>query len=215
MERALVDGTVFYETHHRKPMSKLIRKYTSVPHDLDWARKGVIVSVLNGEAIPVIQTRIEDAGFDDLDIIPLTRFSFISSSDVMAVFAEAQDFFNLFFSKPVRWDKNIMKVERGSWVRIYGTHIHAWSESFFKLCVFDCGIFLRVDNCTLSKERFDYARVLLATTSLEILNCTDKILIDGVLVELKIIEEWGFSIGEDACLLEDDCGVFNSNGGGY
>jgi len=61
-----------------------------------------------------------------------------------------------------------------------------------------------VDNCTLSKERFDYARVLLATSSLEVLNLTDKILVDGVLVELKIIEEWGFSIGEDACLVEDD-----------
>lgn len=71
MEKALVDGTVFYETHHRKPVSKLIRKYTSVPHDLDWARKGVIVSVLNGEAIPIIQTCKEDAGFDDLDIIPV------------------------------------------------------------------------------------------------------------------------------------------------
>lgn len=97
-----------------------------------------------------------------------------------------------------------MKVERGSWVRIYGTHIHAWSESFFKLCVFYCGIFLRVDNCTLSKERFDYAPVLLATTSLEVLNFTNKIVIGGALVELKIIEEWGFSIGEDAFLLEDD-----------
>lgn len=32
----------------------------------------------------------------------------------------------------------------------------------------------------------------------------DKLLIDGVLVEIKIMEEWGFNIGEDACLFEDD-----------
>jgi len=61
-----------------------------------------------------------------------------------------------------------------------------------------------VDNGNISKETFDYARVLIATSSLEMINVSHKILINGVLVELKIIEEWGFSIGEDACLLEDD-----------
>lgn len=70
--------------------------------------------------------------------------------------------------------------------------------------MFDYIRFLRVDNSTFSKERFDYARVLMAITSLEVLNFTDKMIIDGVLVELKIVDEWGFSIGEDACLLEDD-----------
>lgn len=178
------------------------------PKDLAWARKGVIVSVLNGEAIPVVQTRVDDAGFDDLDIIRVGEdkvfIRSLSNSDVKEVFAEAQDFFNLLFTQPVRWDKNILSFERGAWVRIYGTPIHAWSESFFKLCVSECGRFLRMDNSTISKERFDYARVLLATSSLEVLNYTDKMLIDGVLVELKIIEEWGFSLGEDACLLEDD-----------
>jgi len=34
----------------------------------------------------------------------------------------------------------------------------------------------------------------------------DKLLIDGVLVEVKIVEEWGFNIGEYACLFEDDDG---------
>lgn len=168
----------------------------------------MIVLILNGEAIPVVQTRVYDAGFDDLDIIPngvdKVFIRSLSNSDVMEVFVAAQDFFNLFFTQPVRWDKNILTFERGAWVRIYGTLIHAWSESFFKLCVFNCGRFLRVDKSTLSKERFDYVRVLMATTSLEVLNFTDEILIDGVLVELKILEEWGFSIGEDACLLEDD-----------
>jgi hypothetical protein len=44
----------------------------------------------------------------------------------------------------------------------------------------------------------------LATSSLEVINFTERILIDGVLVELKIIVEWGFTLGEDACLLEED-----------
>ena len=74
----------------------------------------------------------------------------------------------------------------------------------FKLAIFERGRFLRLDDSTFAKDRFDYARILLATSSLEVLNISKSILIDGELVELKIIEEWGFAIGEDACLLDDD-----------
>lgn len=66
---------------------KLVRMYRSHPDDLLWARKGVVAAVLNGEVIPVIQTRIADAGFDDLDIILLGAnkvfIRYISNADVM------------------------------------------------------------------------------------------------------------------------------------
>jgi hypothetical protein len=58
----------------------------------------------------------------------------------------------------------------------------------------------------VEKERFDYARVLIATSKFEIINCQESILIDGVLVTVKIVEEWGFNIGDDACLYEDEEG---------
>jgi hypothetical protein len=55
----------------------------------------------------------------------------------------------------------------------------------------------------VERERFDYAKVLVATFMFEIINCQESILIDGVLVTVKIVEEWGFNIGDDACLYED------------
>jgi len=67
----------------------------------------------------------------------------------------------------------------------------------------DCGRFLRTDSCSLDRDRFDYVRVLIATSSLKIASMVEKLLIDGVLVEINIMEEWGFNIGEDACLFED------------
>jgi len=73
----------------------------------------------------------------------------------------------------------------------------------------DCGRYLQTDSCSLEKERFDFARVLVSTTSLDIISLVDKLLIDGILVEVKTAEEWGFSIGEDACLFEDDDDVVN------
>lgn len=61
-----------------------------------------------------------------------------------------------------------------------------WNGSFFKLCVIDCGRFLRTDSCSVDRERFDYARVSIATFSLEVVNCVEKLLIDGELVDVKI-----------------------------
>jgi len=124
--------------------------------------------------------------------------------DVMTVFTKAQDFFNLFLPT---WCDGIRmwrpkNVEHGCVFMVYLFMLGMWL--FLKLYVFDCGRFLWVDNSTIAKDRFDYARVLLSTSSLEIINTIEKFLVDGMMVELKIIEEWGFSIGEDACLLDDD-----------
>jgi hypothetical protein len=63
---------------------------------------------------------------------------------------------------------------------------------------------MRVDTCTEDKERFDYARILLATSSLNIIHADVDILVDDKLLNIKIVEEWGFSIGEDVYLFEDD-----------
>jgi len=181
-------------------IQKLVCKYKS--------REGMMASVVNGESIPDVQNRIADAGFSDIVItsvganIVLLR----SSSNVLfhTRINDAKEFFDHFFTNLVRWEKEILSFQRGVWLRIYGVPIHAWNASFFKLCSLDCGRFLRTNACSVEKERFDYARVLVATSSYEIINCSEEILIDGVLVTVKIFEEWGFNIGEDACLFEEE-----------
>ena len=185
-----------------------VPKYLSSVNDLSWATKGVVVSVLNGEVIPVLQRRIFDAGFDSLVIIPMGAdkvfLRSLDDSDVSVLFSKAPDFFANFFSKPVRWSKDVLVRERGAWVRIYGVPLHAWNYDFFKLCVMDCGRLLRIDDITLERDRFDYARILLSTNSLEVINTEAQIMVDGVLFNFKIIEEWGYSLGEDACLLDEE-----------
>jgi len=98
----------------------------------------------------------------------------------------------------------VLPFKRGAWLRVYGIPLHAWNEGFFKLCGFECGRYLRSDNASLARERFDYARILISTTSLEVVNVTEKFLVDGVMVEIKIVEEWGFNMGDDTCLFEND-----------
>jgi len=104
----------------------------------------------------------------------------------------------------LRWDKAVLPFQRGAWVYIYGIPLQTWNESFFKLCVIDCGRYLRTDNCSLNRERFDYARVLISTSSLEVLNLSDQIIVDGVMLDIKIVEELGLNLGDDDCLYKED-----------
>jgi hypothetical protein len=53
--------------------------------------------------------------------------------------------------------------------------------------VFDCGRFLRADNCTADRDRLDFARVLIATPILDIIKRIEKVLVDGALVEITIV----------------------------
>jgi len=61
-----------------------------------------------------------------------------------------------------------------------------------------------VDEFTLDKVRFNYACVLISTSSLDIIKIGAKVLVDGELFDFDIIEEWGFALGEDACLDEEE-----------
>jgi hypothetical protein len=82
--------------------------------------------------------------------------------------------------------------------------LHAWNVEFFKLCVFDCGRFLRADSCSADKDKLDFARVLIATSDLDIVTKDVRILVDGVQVVIKIVEEWGYAMGKDTCLFEEE-----------
>ena len=192
---------------HQPSIQKLVRKYRSNEEDFQWATKGFTASVLHGQSIPDIQARVEDVGFSAIDVISLgaDRVSIRSLADnnVLSLISEANEFFALFFTNVVPWVKKVMPFQRGAWLRLYGIPVHALNEDFFKLCVLDCGRYLRADSCSVDRERFDYAGVLIATSSFEIVQRHEFILVDGEMVEVKIVEEWGFNIREDACLFEE------------
>ena len=132
---------------------------------------------------------MEDAGFKDLDIIPFGAdkvfIHALSGANVFDIVGGAKQFFDLLFSNMVRWNKAAaLPFQRGAWVRVYGIPLQAWNENFFKLCVLDCGRYLRTDICSLNRERFDFARVLISTPSLEVLNTSDQIIVDGVTLDI-------------------------------
>jgi hypothetical protein len=122
----------------------------------------------------------------------------------MSILDGAKEFFSMCFSHWVRWEMAEIPFQRGAWVRLYGIPLHAWNDNFFKLCVMDCGRFLRTDGYTAAKDRLDFARVLIATSAMAVIKKVEHLLVDGSLVGVQIVEEWGFELGDDACLMEED-----------
>jgi len=126
-----------------------------------------------------------------------------NNEDFMQVFNEAIHFFGMLFYVVHRWMPSDAIYERGTWVSIYGTPIHVWNTNFFKLCVSQCGRFIKADDCTVDRGRIDYARILISTPSVEVLNKSMVMLIDGSQCSIKLVEEWGCHLGEDAFLTEE------------
>jgi len=98
--------------------------YRSRAEDLQWARNGVMVSVINGVTIPVVQKRIVDVGVENIDIIPLGAdrvfIRSLSKVNVSTILNDAKDFFCSFFTNIVCWDKKVVLFQQGAWLRLYG-----------------------------------------------------------------------------------------------
>ncbi|MCI68277.1 sulfate transporter, partial [Trifolium medium] len=71
-----------------------MRNYRTKTDDMKWAQNGIVATVINGEAVPVVHNRITDAGFDDLVLIPMGAHKvFVRSSvgdDAMAIVNSAK-----------------------------------------------------------------------------------------------------------------------------
>lgn len=160
--------------------------YTSYQEDRLWASLGLVATV---------------------DVIPLggdrVFLQFSCYEDIMQVFNDAINFFGMLFNNLHKWMLSDVLYERGAWVRVYCTLVNVWNVDFFKVCVSCCGRFIMADECTLDKERLDYACILISTKSLEVLNSNFVLLIDGCQYVVKLVEEWGCCIGEDAFLTEE------------
>jgi hypothetical protein len=98
-------------------------------------------------------------------------------------------FFGMLFNNIHMWSATDVRYEQGAWLRVYGVPVHAWNDAFFKLCVMNVGRFVRTDECTVDKARLDFARVLISTSQLEILNMTSDFIIDGSLYNINLVEE--------------------------
>jgi hypothetical protein len=109
--------------------------------------------------------------------------------DILEVFNDAVHFFGVLFADVQKWSTSEVRYERGAWVRVYGVPIHAWNEDFFRLFVSSMGRFIHADECTVDKARLDFARILISTSNIEIVNTSHLFCIDGCNFPIKLVEE--------------------------
>jgi hypothetical protein len=87
-----------------------LRNYRKKFDDVLWAQKGLVATVINGEAITVVQNRITYAGFNSLVVTPLRADKvFIRSTegdDALSIVGGAAEFFKLVFSNWSCWEKD-------------------------------------------------------------------------------------------------------------
>ena len=186
--------------------SYFILIYKSSVEDRSWARSGMVSHVKAGDSALSFQQWIEDAGFPNVVVTPLggdrVFLNCTGDEDFSKVLSGAQDFFGMLFSNFHKWSESLVRYERGAWLHVYGIHVHAWNDVFFRLCVSGISRFVFVDECTADKARLDFARILIATPNIEIVNKTSEFVIDGDVYSIKIMEEWECNLGEDAFMSE-------------
>lgn len=128
----------------------------------------------------------------------------MGEDEIWTIFNDAIQFFGMHFSNLHQWSSEDVRYERGAYLRVYDTPVHAWNELFFLLWVSGCGRFIRADECTVDRARLNFARILILTTLLEVVNSTVEVVIDDCSYSFKLVEEWGCHLGDDAFLTEEE-----------
>lgn len=212
----MTDGRLVWKSKEMKDVERAAAhstlqkqlSYNSNSENHLWASGGIMARAVLGDSSLSLQKRVEDVGFFNVVVTPMgidrVFLRCLGGHDIWNVFNEAIHFIGMLFENLHKWSSVDVNYERGAWLRIYDTPMHAWNELFFKVCVSGCGRFIRSDSSTVDRSRFDFAHVLILTTHLQVINSSIKIAIDGIKHDIKLVEEWRCNLGEDAFLLEEE-----------
>lgn len=75
------------------------------------------------------------------------------------------------------------------WLKVVGVPCHAWKEEVFRDVVGQVGSFIKVDDCTSGKKRFDVGRVLVSTSVPEAINKVTKVMVNKTIFSIRLMEE--------------------------
>jgi hypothetical protein len=93
------------------------------------------------------------------------------------------------FSKIIPWKPTLLSESRETWIQIFGIPLHAWDEGCFKSVAGRFGVFLDFDEATISKHRFDVARVKLRTVRRVLIDTVVQLSVMGSTFDVWVVEE--------------------------
>ncbi|GAU51009.1 hypothetical protein TSUD_377370 [Trifolium subterraneum] len=183
-------------------------RYFPLQEDVTWASRCYIANLKQGFCLTIVRQSLLDAGFVDYKLITLEGDAVLmqptGQGSIENRLLEMNDLLHNFLEDITPWTSDDMRsYVRGAWVRCYRIPLHAWNPIFFAEIAELQGRLLKVDECTLNKDHMDFARILIATPSLQNLNFTIPVQIEDKVACLRIVEEQSSLLEEDVCL--SDC----------
>lgn len=109
--------------------------------------------------------------------------------EFMDLLRDAEECFQAWFDDISVWSSDVVVRERYAWVRCQGVPLHAWKEDFFRVIVMGVGSYVTEDLKTTKMQHLDMARVLIRTTSWEVINSVLKVCVNGLVFSVRIVEE--------------------------
>src|ERR1044072_8707470 len=97
------------------------------------------------------------------------------------------------------------------WIRCTGVPLDVWNEKCFRELSFPLGTFVRLDVNTKSLARLEFARLLIRTTTLHPISCIRQVKINGLVRDVRFVEELGGEIFKNCECLKARKPVFSDS----
>ncbi|CAL0321547.1 unnamed protein product [Lupinus luteus] len=176
----------------------------SAPADLLGSLTTQLVGeLLRWEDVLTLQQMLNREGVCFVKTIHMGEKLFLLKSegnvDIRNIFSDEEQWWKSIFKEIKSWSPSIRPVDRLVWIKYLGVPAHAWTKDFFRSIFENVSEFVRIDEDTKNMERLDFARCLLATPSMNRIDCTKKIFIRDLEWEITLFEESSFK----SCLYQD------------
>ncbi|XP_058763296.1 uncharacterized protein LOC131636700 [Vicia villosa] len=140
-----------------------------------------------------IQTHLEIEGFFSIKVFPLgANLCILEEMEeglIKELIEEGKWWWQQWFKNIKPWQEKDIDEARVVWIRVYGVPCHAWSNDFFVSLANRLGVFICLDENTMTGCNMDIARLMVRVDSRFILPETLKVVIDDVPFTLNLRED--------------------------
>ena len=111
------------------------------------------------------------------------------------------------FTELVPWEETVMERELFAWVILEEVPLQVWHVKFFESLGNSWGRFIKLDENTINKSRFDVARMLVRVDSNHDIPATVSVMVRGSFHKIRVTEEESMVVEEvvgEASLVKGD-----------
>lgn len=167
--------------------------FTVTEEEMSWLNKCYVGFVHNPNAVYLLQDRLIDEGIFTFKVTPMGGDLVLIKPTEGEVFEDFvkdyEDLIETWFYDVRGWSPEMVAKEREAWIRCQGVPLHAWNSQFFEQIVGCLGSFISMDSGSMNGSSFDMARVMIRTSSWEVINRVIKVRINGLFYNIRLIEE--------------------------